>query len=862
MLRIQPVKTILILGVIFIAFLYALPNTLPEKVRGAIPKWLPHEMVNLGLDLRGGSHLLFSVNVEEVYKQRMLGLEGDIRQNFVKERIGYSGLNGNKERVTVKLRDVTQMDEAYKKVRDLGQTLGGASDIMVEKSADGVITATLTEAAKIAMRNRVLDQAIEVVRRRIDATGAKEPIIQRQGADRIVVDVPGESDPERIKALVSKTARLTFQSEDTSVSLEEAVSGHVPPRSKVYKFRNPKEGGGRTQILLEERAVITGDMLREARSGQDEYGQAAVNFTLNTQGARKFGEYSSSHIGHIFAIVLDDEVISAPVIRGAILGGSGQISGGFKSIQEAEDLALLLRAGALPASMKAEASRTIGAELGADSVKAGITASMIGSIAVVLFMFVAYGQFGVIANVALLANVIIMLGVITALRATLTLPGIAGIVLTVGMAVDSNVLIYERIKEELRAGRSMIASLEAGFTRAFGTILDANLTTLIASIILFILGAGPVRGFAIAHAVGTLTTIFTAYTFSRLLVAVWFNVAKPKRIPIDTRPLPDGRVPFHLIPTKFNIPFMRTHMFGFLISGAAVLGSIAAPFVLPLNFSIDFKGGTALEIRTQGPADLEKIRNVSNAVGLEGGVQVQEFGSPDDIQLRFANQGAGTPEEQTAAREKLVSALQAGVPKFASVAGFDVVGPAVGAELKTKGIIAVLIGIGLMMVYVWFRFEWQFGLGAVAGLFHDILLTVGIFSLFQIEFNIAIIAALLTIVGYSMNDKVVIYDRIRENLRKYKKMEMRDLIDQSLNETLARTTITAITTLLALFALYFFGGHVIRNFVFAMIWGVFVGTYSSLYISAPFLKYAGVKRDWSGQAQTAKSADKAVKAGA
>lgn len=867
MFRFQPVKTTFILGIILIMFLFALPNALPEKVRAAMPGWLPHQTVNLGLDLRGGSHLLFEVQMADVYKLRMQSLEDDIRKEFNKNHIGYTGLRSTVDaktgdsRAFVALRDPAQGDDAVKRVKGLAQSVGGGTmgiggqaDINVSIDSGGRITAVLTDEAKKGLQTSTVNQSIEVVRNRIDQMGAKEPIIQRQGTNRIVVEVPGESDPEHIKSMISKTARLTFQGEDTTVSLQDAKAGRTPPRSKIYQFQDPKGEGGQAEILLEERIVISGEQLRNATIGTDpQTGAPAVDFTLNTSGAKRFADFSSNNIGRRFAIVLDDKVISAPVIRSAIVGGSGQISGGYKSMQDAQDLAVLLRAGALPASLAAVEQRTIGPELGVDSIHAGVLAAIIGSVAVVVFMLLAYGQFGIIANIALVANVIIILGVITLLRATLTLPGIAGIVLTIGMAVDSNVLIYERIKEELRGGKGMLAAIETGFTRAFATILDANLTTLLASLILFQLGAGPVRGFAIAHAVGTLTTIFTAYTFSRLLVAAWVRLFKPKRVPIDPRPLPNGKQPFHLIPLHFKLPFMRTHMIGFIVSAVAAIASIVLPFLEPLNFSIDFKGGTAIEIKTTGPANIGKIRSITERL-VEHGTQVQEFGAPDDVQVRFANQGDGSAVLQAAAREKITNALTQGLGQKFNVAGIDVVGPQVGEELKQKGIIAVLLGIGLMMVYIWFRFEWQFGVGAVVGLFHDILLTVGIFSLFQIEFNVSIIAALLTIVGYSMNDKVVIYDRVRENLRKYKKMEIHELIDLSLNETLSRTTITAITTLLALFSLYFFGGHVIRNFVFAMIWGVFVGTYSSLYISAPFLLYVGVKRDWSQLAKTAAKA--------
>ncbi|HXZ68347.1 MAG TPA: protein translocase subunit SecD [Alphaproteobacteria bacterium] len=862
MLHISRWKAALYLSFVLLSFLYALPNALPPNVRAHVPVF--NQAANLGLDLQGGSHLELKVALNEVYQQRLQSIEAGLREAFIKAHIGYTGLHTtapavnnpdqNSGAVTVAIRDPAQFDQALKIARDQAQPvdtgtigLGGKPDISVTPTGASGLRIELTEEAKTSLRNQTLGQSIEVVRRRVDETGTKEPLIQRQGSDRIIVEVPGLSDPSQIIRILKQTARLTFQRVDDAVSLSDAQAGHIPPQDQVLPYLKPE--GSRTAEVVEKRAVMTGQDLRSARTSTDQMGLPAVAFTLNPRGAKVFGDYTSENIGKRFAIILDNKVISAPYIRSAILGGSGEISGGFASMQEANELKILLNAGALPASLNVVNQRTVGAELGADSIRAGIKAAVIGSIAVVVFMFLAYGTFGAIANLALVANVIIMLGVITMTRTTLTLPGIAGIVLTIGMAVDSNVLIYERIKEELRSGKSMIASLDTGFSRALGTILDANITTCIAALILYFLGAGPVRGFAVAHAIGTLTTIFTAFTLTRLMVVAWFRWTKPKRIPIDPRPREDGKKPFRLIP-EFKLPFVKWHYIGFTLSGLAVIASLILPVpaVRGLNFSIDFVGGTLLEVKTHGPADLAKFRQVGNSLGL-GEVQVQTFGAPDDISMRFRAQkdasGVATDAEQQIAAAKVKDALAKNFGDQIASTSIQVVGPTVGGELIRGSIIAVLVGVGLMLIYVWFRFEWQFGVGAVVGLFHDILITVGLFALFQWPFDITIIAALLTIVGYSMNDKVVIYDRIRENLRKYKRLELKDLIDQSLNETLSRTTITAVTTLLALGSLYIFGGAVIKTFVLAMILGVFFGTYSSLFISAPFLLYTGVKRDWS-----------------
>ena len=680
-----------------------------------------------------------------------------------------------------------------------------------------------------------------VVRKRVDALGTAEPVIQRQGDDRIIVELPGEKNPERVKTTIGATAKLTFHLVDYTVSAEEAAAGRVPPGTEVLYTSDNRP------VLIKRRALLGGESLTSAKASIDsQTGQNVVAFTFDSAGARRFGEITRANVGKQFAAVLDGKVLTAPVIQGPILGGSGQITGNF-TLEQARDLAVLLSAGALPAPLKVIEERNVGAELGADSIKAGVVATIIGSIAVLVFMVLVYGLFGIFADIAVVINVVIIIALVTLLRSTLTLPGIAGIVLTVGMAVDSNVLIYERIKEELKAGKSPINALETGFNRAFATILDANLTTLIAALILFQLGSGPVRGFAVTHAIGTLTTIFTAFTMTRMMIAIWVQATKPKRLPIDPRPEHKGWWPrFRILPDGTHIPFMKFRHIGAVISGGGAIISVVLFLVMGLNYSIDFKGGTLLEITTQAPADLAKIRSVGNSLGL-GAVSVQEFGSPNDVLIKIEAQPGGDDAQQ-AALAKAKSAFSAELGSGINFARSEVVGPTVGGELVQAGVIALAIAIGLMMIYVWFRFEWQFGLGAVLALFHDVFLTIGIFALFRIEFGLSIIAAILTIIGYSMNDTVVIYDRMRENLRKYKKMDLLELIDLSLNETLSRTVMTAVTTLLALFALYIFGGEVIRNFVFAMIWGVFVGTYSSVFIAGPFIVLTNIKRDWSGAA--------------
>jgi preprotein translocase subunit SecD len=437
--------------------------------------------------------------------------------------------------VEVRITRETDVQQALTKLRELSQPLGGLLSATGQRSIDvtqaggGLIQLAVTQPAIIERIRQAVDQSIQIVERRVNELGTVEPSIQRQGVDRVLVQVPGLQDPQRLKELLGKTAKLTFRLVDQSVPPDQALQGRVPPESEV--LRGPAKEG-KPSYLIEKRIMVSGEDLTDAQPGFDQRtSEPIVTFRFNTSGARRFGRVTQENVGRPFAIVLDNEVISAPVIREPILGGSGQISGSF-TVEQANDLAILLRAGALPAPLTIIEERTVGAGLGQDSIEKGIRACWIGSLMVVLFMFATYGLFGLFANLAVLVNVVMIIGILSLLNATLTLPGIAGIVLTVGMAVDSNVLIYERVREEVRAGRNAISSLDAGFSRALATIIDANLTTFIAALILFFVGSGPVRGFALTLGVGIATTVFTAFTLTRLMVATWVWWLRPRTVPI------------------------------------------------------------------------------------------------------------------------------------------------------------------------------------------------------------------------------------------------------------------------------------------------------------------------------------------
>jgi preprotein translocase subunit SecD len=538
MLQIPTWSRVITVLVLIAGFLIALPNALPQNVRDRIPAWLPHDTVTLGLDLQGGSYLLLEVELDQVQQDKLQSLLGDIRVHLRKARIGFRNLQVKGDTASVQILDPARYQDAKTILNTLNGSLGGSllsagsREFDVSEPGNSVIAMTITDQYKNQSQTDIVGQSIEVVRRRIDQLGTREPTIERQGSDRILVQVPGLSDPKHLIALLGKTAKMTFQFVDESASVPEAQKGIVPIGDELLYQDNPVKGQPPIPIVVERRVIVAGDRLTDAQPNFDsETGQPDVLFTFDSVGAREFGDATRDNIGRRFAIVLDNKVIEAPVIQSAIIGGQGRITGGF-TVQSANDLAVLLRAGALPAPLKILEERTVGAELGADAVKAGKYSALGGLILVSLFMIARYGLFGLFADLALTLNIILLFAALTLFGATLTLPGIAGIVLTMGMAVDANVLIYERIREELRNGRSMLASIDQGFQRARTTIFDANMTHLIASLILFQLGSGPVRGFAVTLGVGIVTSFFTAVMVTRLIVVVWLSQARPKRLAI------------------------------------------------------------------------------------------------------------------------------------------------------------------------------------------------------------------------------------------------------------------------------------------------------------------------------------------
>src|SRR6266513_1710360 len=525
-------KALAIILTALVVCLCAVPNFFPEATVKTWPAWAQRRLV-LGLDLQGGSYLLLEVDSNYVKKEKLDQVRDDARRVLREAKIGYTGLASRGDYVEVRVKD-TDAQTTLSKLRELSQPLGGLlgssgqRSLEVADAGGGLIRLSVPQAAITDLLRRTIEQSIQIVERRVNQLGTVEPLIQRQGADRILVQVPGLQDPSRLKELLGKTAKMEFRMVDTTVSPDQAQQGRVPPDSEVLmSSSSPK-----IPYVIKKQILVSGGDLTDAQPGFDQRsGEPIVSFRFNTSGSRKFAQATTENVGQPFAIVLDNEVISAPVIREPITGGSGQISGNF-TVQAANDLAILLRAGALPAPLTVIEERTVGPGLGQDSIEKGELAAYVGAAMVIAFMLATYGLFGLFANIAVAINVAMIFGVLSLLNATLTLPGIAGIVLTVGIAVDSNVLIYERIREEVRNGRSAISAIDAGFTRALATILDSNITTFIAAAVLFFIGTGAVRGFAVTLGIGILTPVFTAFTLTRLIVASWVRWRRPQVVPI------------------------------------------------------------------------------------------------------------------------------------------------------------------------------------------------------------------------------------------------------------------------------------------------------------------------------------------
>ena len=825
--------------VVLIGCLVAAPNLFTRDQLSILPGWLPTPQVTLGLDLKGGSHLVLEVDAAAVARDRLDAMTDSARTALKEAGISGADVAVSDGAVVVRLADKTKSAAAEAVLRGLVSTVTAHGfstaqpDIDIAKISDSEFRLQPTAADLSARMDRAVEQSVPIVERRINEVGVVEPTVQRLGSDRILVQLPGVQDPGEIKKLLGTTAKMTFHLVVTKLDPSALRGGPLP--AGVVMVPAAK---GETRYPIQSEPLLQGDRLVDASLAFDERtGQPVVAFRLDSVGAKRFAEITRAHVGEPFAILLDGKVLSAPVIREPIIGGAGQISGGFSS-EEASSLAALLRAGALPVPLTVIEERTVGPDLGGDAIRMGAVTGLAGFALVFAFMVALYGRWGLVANMALAINVVLTFAGLSLFGATLTLPGIAGIVLGIGLAVDANVLINERIKEETRKGRSAAAALDYGFRRACRTIVDSNVTTLIATLLLFWFGSGPVRGFAVTMGLGIVTSMFTAVAIVRAVMATWVRMRRPKQFVIA--PL----LRLNLLPTASSIRFMRARFLGIAVSILLSIASVTL-FVTPgLNYGIDFAGGILVEAKTPHPADLAAIRGKLDGLHL-GEVALQQFGDASTLLVRIERQ-PGNDARQLVAADRVKAAVSAVAPgtRFERV---EVVGPKVSGELARTGILAVVLASFAMLAYIWVRFEWPFAVGAIATLVLDVTKTVGFLALTGLDFNLTAIAAVLTLIGYSVNDKVVVYDRMRENLRLHPEMPLRRLIDLSINQTFVRSLFTSATAFLALLPMAIWGGPAVASFALPMLFGIAVAASSSIFIAAPILLFLG-ERWWRRRA--------------
>jgi SecD/SecF fusion protein len=811
------VTLICLIGVI--GMLLASVNLMNQSFLDKLPNWFPKEKVNLGLDLQGGSHLLLEVDFDHVIKESLQSLQDTLRAELRKATIATKKLDIVDNHVIVELEDSSNGS----KVKEIALKADPSLEVIV--GGDGIVNIGYSPIHLNQSKHDIMDRSRESVTRRVDEAGTKETSIQTQGDNQILVQLPGLKDPGHLKDLLGKTAKMTFHLVDENTSLSEALAGRIPPGSMVVKHYKNDEG----KIVVQKRAQIGGESLVSARPNFHQDKGWVVDFQFDAKGGKKFAEITAKNVNKRFAVLLDNQYITAPNINGAIPGGSAYIEGGFTS-QSAHDLAVLMRAGALPAPLKIVEERSVGAELGEDSIQAGKTATILGLVFVVVFMVVYYGLFGFIANLGVLLNLVLTIAVFGLIQATLTLPGIAGLVLAMGMAVDANVLINERIDEETRSGKSVIGAIEAGYNRALTSIIDSNITTLIAAGFLYYFGSGPIKAFAVTLSIGLLISMFTAISFTRMLIAGWWWKFRPQKLKIHV---------LRFIPAHTKINFMAQKKFALIMAAIITIGAIGIFAAKNFNYGVDFKGGILVEARTKEAADLSTLRATLDKLEI-GEISLQEFGSPNDLLIRAENK-SGIEKDQIKIVDTIKQAISS-LHKDAEYRRVEFVGPKVSKTLFQDAFIAFMLSMVAIMIYVWIRFDWQFGLCALLSLTHDLIAVIGFISLMGIEFNLTVVAAILTILGYSINDTVIIFDRVRENIHKNKDMSLKDIINLSLNDTLSRTIMTVVTVLLVLVALAIFGGPVLHGFSLTLIFGLIVGTYSSIYVSAMPLNFFNIKR--------------------
>ena len=852
--------------VILLGLLSAAPNILPDSMRQHVPQWYSQHTLSLGLDLQGGSHLLLEADTDALFARQLDTYSSALFSDLREQNIRYVK-HASKQGLSVQF-TLSNPDDFYKvkqRASEVAMQSDGSSALLLTQQVTSqkgveqqgtaskgisqkgnVIVLELTEEYQAAVVKDAINRSLEVVRKRLDETGLTEPSVTRQGSDAILVQMPGISDPANVKALLGTTAQMRFHWQTQVNNSESFIRADINDR----------------QYLLEKHVALEGEHITDAAAVfSPETSQPVVTFRLDNEGARQFATMTKNNIGRVLAVVLDDTVVTAPVINSVIPGGRGEITGSF-TMSEAQDVALMLRTGALPVPLHIIEERTVGPDLGSDAIETGVKSGIAGALGVLVFMLAIYGRWGAIASLALTVNMALVFGVLTLFGATLTLPGIAGLILTMGMAVDANILINERIREETKKGRPAGSALKIGFEKAFGTIVDSNSTTLIAVSLLFVFGSGPVKGFAVTIAIGLITSLFTSVALTKLLMqrATKKHQREPINLSSPLLTMADKLGPFN---------FLKSKKLALSVSLILTLCSMALFFKPGLQYGVDFTGGTMMEISAP-QLSTEQLRTVLKEHHFED-IAIQEYGAKNQYLLRApvseqsnalsnigANTGASTEANTVATQGSNIEVLKQVIQDADSTVVFnkvDVVGPKVSDGFADLSILALLIAGGGMLAYLWFQFEAHFATAALLTVLLDLTKTIGFIALPGIEFNLTAVAALLALIGYSINDKVVVLDRVRELLRISPERSLADIINEAVNSTLSRTVFTSLTTLLALLPMALVGGDAVSSFAVPMVFAVVIGTSSTLFITSSLLHMLGKRREQRGKAQLRPTAE-------
>jgi SecD/SecF fusion protein len=840
-------KLAFLISVILLAFVTVVPSFYKET-----PEWwktyMAPEGLRLGLDLQGGMHLVLKVNLQKAEENSLEFAADDLKDTLAEESISaVRSPSQSPDSIIFTLPNTNAVD----KVKNLISEDFPDIDARIEAKEGSFprIFLTLKDEKKQYIQNNAVDQSLEILRNRIDQFGVAEPVIIRQGDDEIVIQLPGIKDPQRALKLLGDTAQLEFkvvadttgqnldqlvaqardskqwQDGESMSKLNRAVQSSLPENTSLYFEKNVDKQTQQeilTPILLEDKVLMTGDMIKDAqvRIGGN-FNEPYVSLDMTGRGGKIFANITENNVGRRMAIVLDDVVRSAPVIRERILGGSAQISGSFTH-EEAADLAIVLRVGALPAPVDIVQNMTVGATLGQDSINKGLSSGVFGTVIVLAFMMIYYRLSGVIANAALALNILLLFSGLAILNATLTLPGIAGIILSIGMAVDANVLIFERMREEYALGKSVRSSIDGGYGNAFSTIIDSQVTTLITAIALFMFGTGPIKGFAITLSLGIIFNLFAALFFSRLMFDT-INAVRPIK-----------QLKYMLFLKKPNLDYLKIKNIAFVVSSIMVIiGFVALIQIVRgnANLGVDFSGGSLLQYQSTQDFTMGEVRDAFSKNDMKD-VDLQEVENEHRLIVKIKKSEAVVAN----LGEKVSNILSSELPeKQFTLESQSEIGSSVSSVLRNKAIQAILISLGGVIIYLAIRFDIRFGVAGAIATFHDVMVVLGICWMMNLEITLLLITALLTLAGYSLNDTVVVFDRIRENMHKSENHSLAKCINNSINQVISRTIITGLTTGFVLIALYLMGGAVIHDFAFALLAGILVGTYSSIFIASPIL---------------------------